>query len=416
MPQIVRHLVLAASLGGLIGFAVVAWMHRTTAAMPGFADAVEDAEPSVVTIYSSKSLPKRRNPICDMPRYGELCDRPDAPNRPLLNSLGSGVIVRSDGYVLTNAHVVADAEEILVMFFDGQSTPAEIIGTDPETDLAVIRANATGLKPIKIGSSDNARVGDIVLAIGNPFGIGQTVSMGIISAMGRYGISDNDSPYEDFLQTDAAINPGNSGGALTDVQGRLLGINSLFYSQNGNSQGIGFAIPAKLAFAVLEEIIADGRVIRGWLGISINRTATSNDEGLTVTRVVARQPSRKRWRDHGRHDHRDQRSGRAHRARVVTGQISSAEPGTDIKLSVLRNGERLKFTQSRARARRRHPVDALARSRKFRRCRRCREIRTAADRACAVSPSPVASVTASRPNVSAPLGEQRIIDVRFWKS
>jgi serine protease DegS len=339
MPQIVRYLVMAASLGGLLGLAVVAWVHRPNPMAAGFADAVEDAEPSVVTIYSSKA-PARRNPICELPRYRELCDHLDVPNRPLPNSLGSGVIVRGEGYILTNAHVIADAEEILVKFFDGQTTSAEIIGTDPETDLAVIRANATGLKPIKVGSSDDARVGDIVLAIGNPFGIGQTVSLGIISAKGRYGVGDNESPYEDFLQTDAAINPGNSGGALTDVQGRLLGINSLFYSQNGGSQGIGFAIPVKLAFSVLDEIIAEGRVTRGWLGISINRADASSAVGLTITSVVPDSPAAKAGVKTGDAivSINDQP---ATSARAVTRQISVTEPGTDLTLGLLRSGERL---------------------------------------------------------------------------
>ncbi len=235
----------------------------------GCADAVTAAEPSVVNIYSKKAVHTRLHPICELPRYRELCDAANVPDRRPQNSLGSGVIVRSDGYILTNAHVIADADEILVSFSDGQTTSAQLIGKDPETDLAVIRANATGLSPIQMGSSDDARVGDIVLAIGNPFGIGQTVSLGIVSAKGRYGICS--SPYEDFLQTDAAINPGNSGGALIDLQGRLLGINSFFYSQTGGSQGLGFAMPVELAFSVLDEIIADGRVTRGWLGISINR-------------------------------------------------------------------------------------------------------------------------------------------------
>jgi serine protease DegS len=332
MPQVVRYLVLAAAVGGLIGLAVVAWTHRSSPANVGFADAVADAEPSVVNIYSTKVV---RTRICDLPRYREICDALNVSKHHLQSSLGSGVVVRSDGYILTNAHVIADADEILVAFFDGQTTSAEIIGTDPETDLAVIHANATGLKPIKVGSSDDARVGDVVLAIGNPFGIGQTVSMGIISAKGRYGLSR--SPYEDFLQTDAAINPGNSGGALIDVQGRLLGINSLFYSQSGGSQGIGFAVPVKLALAILEEIVTEGRVIRGWLGIEILATASGSD-GLEISKVVADSPAAKAGVLAG--DVivaiNDQP---ALSPRVVTRQISIAEPGSDMKLNLLRNDQ-----------------------------------------------------------------------------
>ncbi len=204
------------SSAALLGLAVVTVLRTSDPTSTGFADAVAAAEPSVVNIYSKKAVHTRLHPICELPRYRELCDAANVPDRRPQNSLGSGVIVRSDGYILTNAHVIADADEILVSFSDEQKTSAQLIGTDPETDLAVIRANATGLRPIQMGSSDDARVGDIVLAIGNPFGIGQTVSMGIVSAKGRYGLS---SPYDDFIQTDAAINPGNSGGALIDVEG-----------------------------------------------------------------------------------------------------------------------------------------------------------------------------------------------------
>ena len=335
MPQVVRYLILAAVVGGLLGLAIVAWVHRPSPVTASFADAVAAAEPSVVNIYSSKVVGARPHPICDLPRYRELCEGPNDANRRMQNSLGSGVIVRDDGYILTNAHVIADADEILVAFFDGQTTSAQIIGTDPETDLAVIHANASGLRPIRVGSSDAARVGDVVLAIGNPFGIGQTVSMGIISAKGRYGLSS--SPYEDFLQTDAAINPGNSGGALIDVRGRLLGINSLFYSQTGGSQGIGFAVPVKLALSILDEIITEGRVIRGWLGFEINRSAAGRD-GLQITSVVPDSPAEKAGLKSG--DLivaiNDQP---ALSPRVVTRQISVAEPGSDVKLKLLRKGE-----------------------------------------------------------------------------
>ena len=338
MPQIVRYLAVAACFGGVLGLAVVAWMHRSNPVAAGFSDAVAAAEPSVVNIYSSKVVRTRLNPICDLPRYRDLCAAVNVSNPHPQNSLGSGVIVRSDGYILTNAHVIADADEILVAFFDGRTTSAEIIGTDPETDLAVIRTNVTGLRPIRVGSSDDARVGDVVLAIGNPFGIGQTVSMGIVSAKGRYGIST--SPYEDFLQTDAAINPGNSGGALIDVQGRLLGVNSLFFSQTGGSQGIGFAVPAKLALAVLEEIITEGRVIRGWLGIEINRLTASGSAGLEIADVVPESPAAKAGLLSGDvivaiNDEP------ALSPRVVTRQISVAEPGSDVKLSLLRGGEHI---------------------------------------------------------------------------
>ena len=187
-----------------------------------------------------------------------------------------------------------------------------------------------------VGSSDNARVGDIVLAIGNPFGIGQTVSMGIISAKGRFGLSA--SPYEDFLQTDAAINPGNSGGALIDVRGRLIGINSLFYSRSGGSQGIGFAVPATLALSVLDEIITEGRVIRGWLGIEIGSVSSGSGAlGLAIADVVPGSPAANAGVMRG-----DMITAindqPAANPRIATHQIGVADPGSDIKLSLLRNG------------------------------------------------------------------------------
>ena len=186
----IRHLLLAASIGGLIGLAVSTWLHRGAQALAGYADAVAAAESSVVNIYLSKVVRARANPICELPHYRQLCDAANISRSRLQNSFGSGVIVRRDGYILTNAHVIAGADEILVAFFNGQTASATIIGIDAETDLALIRAATKDLRPIKVGSSDNARVGDIVLAIGNPFGIGQTVSMGIISAKGRFGLSE----------------------------------------------------------------------------------------------------------------------------------------------------------------------------------------------------------------------------------
>ena len=334
MAYAVRYLLLAAIVGGVFGLAVVALMRTADPASSGFADAVAAAEPSVVNIYSKKAVHTRLHPICELPRYRELCDAANVPDRRPQNSLGSGVIVRSDGYILTNAHVIADADEILVSFSDDQNTSAQLIGTDPETDLAVIRANATGLRPIQMGSSSDARVGDVVLAIGNPFGIGQTVSMGIVSAKGRYGLS---STYDDFIQTDAAINPGNSGGALIDVKGRLLGINSLFYSQTGGSQGLGFAVPVELALSVLEEIIAEGRVIRGWLGIDIDPIPAPDKAGIVIAEVVPDGPAAKVGVMTG--DIIVAINDQAALVpRVVLKQIGVAEPGSDVKLSLLRNG------------------------------------------------------------------------------
>ena len=221
--------------------------------------------PAVVNIYSSKAV-KSRNPVLDDTLLQKLF--PDfaqrVPSRRATN-LGSGVIVAPEGYVLTNHHVVEGADDIELVLSDGRQMRARIRGSDPESDLAVLKADGDNLPAITFGTSDTLQVGDVVLAIGNPFGFGNTVTHGIVSALGRNHLGIN--RFEDFIQTDAPINPGNSGGALVDAGGRLVGINSTIYSQTGASTGIGFAIPVSLARTVLEQIIKDGEVTRGWLGI-----------------------------------------------------------------------------------------------------------------------------------------------------
>jgi serine protease DegQ len=230
-----------------------------------FAQAAQRAMPSVVNVYTSKAL-SGRNALADddlLKRYfPELQER--LP-RERAYSLGSGVIIAREGYVLTNHHVVAGADDIQIGLADGRRIAARVRGTDPETDLAVLKADGDDLPAITLGSLDGVRVGDGVLAIGNPFGLGSTVTFGIVSALGRSQLGV--TRYEDFIQTDAAINPGNSGGALVDAAGNLIGINSVIYSRSGGSQGIGFAIPVSLARDVLAQIIERGEVTRGWFGV-----------------------------------------------------------------------------------------------------------------------------------------------------
>ncbi len=228
-----------------------------------YRDAAERAMPAVVNILTSKAL-RPNNPLLRDPFFRKFFgDR--LPRDEQQSSLGSGVIVSPDGYILTNNHVVEAADEIEVVLADGRKAPAKVVGTDPETDLAVIRIGVRNLPVIVLGHAEQARVGDVVLAIGNPFGVGQTVTMGIISAVGRNNLHINQ--FENFIQTDAAINFGNSGGALIDTSGNLIGINSAIYSQTGGSVGIGFAIPVSTAKTVMEEIIKSGQVVRGWIGI-----------------------------------------------------------------------------------------------------------------------------------------------------
>ncbi|PLY40680.1 2-alkenal reductase [Janthinobacterium sp. ROICE36] len=236
---------------------------------PGsYRDAAARAMPAVVNILTLQ-VPKRgAHPLARDPFFKRFFgDRaPDGEDdEDLKNSLGSGVIVSHEGYVLTNNHVVEGADEIEVVLTDGRKAPAKVVGLDPETDLAVIKIDLDKLPVIVLGQSELARVGDVVLAIGNPFGVGQTVTMGIISALGRNNLHINS--FENFIQTDAAINFGNSGGALVDTRGNLIGINTAIYSQSGGSVGIGFAIPVSTAKTVMEAIIKDGHVVRGWIGV-----------------------------------------------------------------------------------------------------------------------------------------------------
>ena len=240
----------------------------------GFSEIIEDTAPSVVTVFTTKEIKMEQSPwapYMDDPFFRRFFG-PRMPNpgqrgeAPTQNGLGSGVIVSRDGYVLTNNHVVENADEVKLALQDGREFKAEIVGTDPKTDIAVLKIDANNLPYVTVADSENIKVGDIVLALGNPFGIGQTVTMGIISATGRSTLGLD---YEDFIQTDAAINPGNSGGALIDADGRLIGINTAILSRSGGNNGIGFAVPTNLARNVMESLIEHGRVVRGFLGVMI---------------------------------------------------------------------------------------------------------------------------------------------------
>lgn len=227
--------------------------------------AAQRAMPSVVNIFTSKEPAKTVDPRLNDPILRHFFGDPNDEPPQKENSLGSGVIVSPQGLILTNHHVVETADEIEVALADGRTLPAKVVGTDPETDLAVIKVDATNLPAIIFGRSDQLSIGDITLAIGNPFGVGQTVTQGIVSALGRNHLGIN--TFENFIQTDAPINPGNSGGALVDIEGHLIGVNSAIYSRSGGSMGIGFAIPVSLAQQVMEQIVRQGSVTRGWIGV-----------------------------------------------------------------------------------------------------------------------------------------------------
>jgi serine protease DegQ len=254
--------------------------------LPGagsYADAAKKAMPAVVNVYTSKAV-RTRNPLLDdaiLRRYfPELAERTPMHRA---TSLGSGVIVSPDGYVLTNHHVIDGADDIEVVLADGRELHATVKGVDPESDLAVLKVNGDNLPTITFGNVDHLQVGDVVLAIGNPFAFGNTVTLGIVSALGRNHLGIN--RFEDFIQTDAAINPGNSGGALVDTQGNLVGINSTIFSQSGGSMGIGFAIPVSLARTVLAQIIKDGSVTRGWLGVEPQAITREAAQALALART-----------------------------------------------------------------------------------------------------------------------------------
>jgi Do/DeqQ family serine protease len=239
----------------------------SNAATASYRRAARKALPAVVHIYTSKEVKAQRHPFADDPIFRYFFGDRFGSQSQRSSGLGSGVIVTTDGYILTNQHVVEAADEIEIALNDGRKFKARTVGLDPESDVAVLHIDAGKLPAITFANPDALGVGDVVLAIGNPFGVGQTVTMGIVSALGRSHLGIN--TFESFIQTDAAINPGNSGGALVDASGNLVGINTAIYSRSGGSLGIGFAIPVSLARNAMEQIIRTGAVTRGWIGVEV---------------------------------------------------------------------------------------------------------------------------------------------------
>ena len=304
------------------------------------ADAARKAMPSVVNIYTSKEV-RQRSPLLDDPILRRFFPGLSEGEPRRATSLGSGVIVSSEGYVLTNNHVIEDADDIQIVLADGRRMRATLRGSDPESDLAVLKADGKDLPTVTFGKPENVQVGDTVLAIGSPFGFGNTVTHGIVSALGRNHLGIN--RFEDFIQTDAAVNPGNSGGALVDTGGNLIGINSVIFSQSGGSQGIGFAIPVSIAKSVLEQIIKDGEVTRGWLGIEpqeltpelASALALPSAEGVLI-RAVLSGPARRAGMQ--ARDVVLQIDGKpTHDVAGLLAQIAALTPGTQAKLMVLRD-------------------------------------------------------------------------------
>ena len=315
--------------------------------MVSYATAVDKAAAAVVNIYTTKVITERTSPLFDDPLFRHFFGKePGSQNQRRESSLGSGVIVSQQGYILTNNHVIAGADEIAVALHDGRTVMAKLVGSDPESDLAVLKIETKELPAITLGRSENLRVGDVVLAIGNPFGVGQTVTSGIVSALGRNTLGIN--TFENFIQTDAAINPGNSGGALINAYGDLIGINTAIFSQSGGSMGIGFAIPVSLAKDVLTQIIEHGHVIRGWLGVKIQDInpelaesfKLSSPEGVVITNIILNGPADQAGLDRG--DVITHIAGKKVRdMRETLDQISMHKPGEQITVTIIRKGKEL---------------------------------------------------------------------------
>ena len=316
-----------------------------------YADAVSKALPSVANLYIAKvRVQQEARPLFPDPLLQRLFGNQYLiePHKKVENSLGSGVVVPG-GYILTNNHVIQGASLIQAALPSGRILEAQVIGADPDTDLAVLKTDAKDLPVIPIGSMDKLRIGDVVLAIGNPLGVGQTVTHGIISATGRSKLGIN--TYENFIQTDAAINPGNSGGALVNAEGELIGINTFILSKSGGSQGLGFAIPADMALSVVDQIVRNGRVVRGWIGVSAQNMTrelaeilkTKENKGLVITGIIKDSPAEQAGLQPG--DILTHLNGKEMRDSVVMMQgIAEIQPGAKALVQGWRGEQRIELS------------------------------------------------------------------------
>ncbi len=311
-----------------------------------YANAVDIATPAVVNIYTRTLVKRQLHPIFDDPLFQRFFRIQPQPTERIQSSLGSGVIMRADGYVITNNHVITGADEIVVALRDGRDANALVVGADPEADLAVLKIELNDLPVITL-SQKKARVGDVVLAIGNPFGVGQTVTMGIVSATGRNHLGL--STYENYIQTDAAINPGNSGGALVNTLGELVGLNTAIFSKSGGNQGIGFAIPASVAERTVEDIIAHGSPVRGWLGVEVQEATPAlldalqlpkELSGLIVTGIYPQGPADKAGLSVGDIIVKINSSDTTD-AHETMNLIATARPGDNLTIEFLHAGKRI---------------------------------------------------------------------------
>jgi len=328
-------------------------LEKLSSALSEVADAVR---PAVVNISTTSIETTEDNPFGDMFNdpffrhfFGDQFGEPGHKRKFKSSALGSGVIVSENGYILTNNHVVKGADEIKVILYDKREFKGKVVGTDPRTDLAVVKINAKDLPTLSFGDSGKLKTGDVVLAIGNPFGLNQTITMGIVSAVGRSNIGLAD--FEDFIQTDAAINPGNSGGALVNGSGKLVGINTAIFSTSGGYMGIGFAIPSDMAKTVMDSIIEHGRVIRGWLGVSIQNLTPElakslgikATEGALIAGIEGDSPAEKAGLKRG--DLVTELNGK--KIADVTNlrnMVAATAPGTRVDFKVIRNGKELSIT------------------------------------------------------------------------